>query len=177
MFKKFALGLLLALSVAGSVFAQGTVPQEFINAQTGTTYTLVPRDCSKLVTLSNTASVAVVLPQAGVTLFPGCFIDVLNKGNSLVTITPATSTIDARTTFVLSRNEGIRITTDGTNYFTQAMHPGVAAVGTGIAGTTNAGTATFSFGNLGPTLSNTTPSAWIRFTLTDGNVYVIPAWR
>lgn len=176
MFKKLSLGLLLALGISATAHAQGTVPQEFINAQTGTTYTFVPRDCSKLVTLANAASVAVTLPVAGTNFFAGCFIDVLNKGPGTVTITPTTSTIDARTTFVLSTNEGIRITTDSVNYFTAAFHPGIAAVGSGVPGS-GAGTTTFSFGNLGPTLSNTTPSAWIRYTLTDGNIYFTPAWR
>ncbi len=176
MFKKLSLGLLLALGISASAFAQGTVPQEFINAQTGTTYTFVPRDCSKLVTLANASSVAATLPVAGTLFFAGCFIDVLNKGPGTLTITPTTSTIDARTTFVLSTNEGIRITTDGTNYFTQAMHPGVAALGSGTFGSA-AGTTTFSFGALGPTLTNVTPSAWIRYTLTDGNIYFTPAWR
>lgn len=177
MFKKSSLGLLLALGISAAAHAQGTVPQEFINPQTGTTYTFVPRDCSKLVTLANTAAVAVTLPVAGTNFFAGCFIDVLNKGPGTVTITPTTSTIDARTTFVLSTNEGIRITTDSSNYFTQSMHTANSAVGTGVPGTTNAGSTTFSFGNLGPTLSNSTPSAWIRYTLTDGNVYFTPAWR
>lgn len=176
MFKKISLGLLLALGISFGVQAQGTVPQEFINAQTGTTYTFVPRDCSKLVTLANAAAVAVTLPVAGTNFFAGCFIDVLNKGPGTVTVTPTTSTIDARTTFVLSTNEGIRITTDSVNYFTQAMHPGIAALGTGTFGSA-AGTTTFSLGALGPTLANTTPSAWIRYTLTDGNIYFTPAWR
>lgn len=176
MLKKIIGGLLLALVFVAAANAQGTVPQEFINAQTGTTYTFVARDCSKQVTFSNTSSVAVTLPVAGTLFLAGCFIDVLNKGNGAVTITPTTSTIDARSTFVLSRNEGIRITTDGTNYFTQSNHTGNAAVGTGAVGS-SAGTTTFSFGALGPSLSNTTPSAWIRYTLTDGNVYFTPAWR
>lgn len=157
--------------------SQGTVPQQFINAQTGTTYTFVAQDCSKQVTLSNTASIAITLPQAGSVFTAGCFIDVLNTGNGVATITPTTSTIDGRATFVLSRNEGIRITTNGTNYFTQSNHTGNAALGSGSTGTT-AGTASLTFGVLNaPSVTNVTPSAWIRFTLTDGNVYVIPAWR
>lgn len=175
MFKKIPLGLLLALGISFGVQAQGTVPQEFINAQTGTTYTFVPRDCSKLVTLANAAAVAVTLPVAGTNFFAGCFIDVLNKGPGTVTITPTTSTIDARTTFVLSTNEGIRITTDSVNYFTQAMHPGVAAVG--AVGAVAGATSGLTLGNTAPSISNTTPAAWIRYTLTDGNIYFTPAWR
>lgn len=178
MFKKIAISLLLAFGFAVAAHAQGTVSQEFQNNQTGTTYTVAPRDCSKLVTLSNASAVAVTLPQAGTSgnFFAGCFIDFLNKGNSLVTITPTTSTVDGRSTFVLSRNEGIRVTTDGTNYFTQSMHTANAALGTGSTGS-SAGSALLTFGNTGPSVTNVTPSAWIRFTLTDGNVYVIPAWR
>lgn len=167
-------GVIAALPAA----AQGTVPQQFINAQTGTTYAFLAQDCSKMVTFSNTSAVAVTLGQAGSSFFAGCFIDVLNKGNSLVTITPTTSTIDGAATKVLSRNEGVRIVNDGTNYFSQSLKTGIAAVGGGTFGSsTGAGTTTFSFGAAGPSLSNTTPSAWIRFTLTDGNVYFMPAWR
>lgn len=133
MFKKLSLGLLLALGIAGAAFAQGTVPQEFINAQTATTYTFVPRDCSKIVTLSNTASIAVTLPQAGVTLFPGCFIDVANIGVGVVTITPTTSTIDGAASKVLMPksgifNSGLRIVNNGTNYFTVPMGAPATAV-------------------------------------------------
>lgn len=91
---------------------------EKVNAQTGTTYTFLTTDKGHLVTFSNTASVAVTLPQAGSAGFPaGWFTDVENLNQGVVTITPSTSTINGQTTFVVYMNQGARIVSDGTNYF------------------------------------------------------------
>lgn len=98
--------------------AAAQVASQFVNPQTGTTYTFVQTDCSKLVTFSNASTVAVTLPQAGTagTFFGGCFIDVQNKGAGTVTITPATSTINGASTLVLTTGQGAHIVSDGTNY-------------------------------------------------------------
>lgn len=111
-----------------SVAARAEVPSQFVNAQTGTTYTFTQQDCSKMVTFSNTSAVAVTLPQAGTAgkFFAGCFIDVENKGAGVVTITPTTSTINGQTTLVLNRNQGSHIDSDSTNYQLQP--------GTGVGG-------------------------------------------
>jgi len=89
---------------------------EEVNAQTGTTYTVLNTDFSKLVTFSNASSIAVTLPQAVNAFAAGWFCDVLNKGAGVVTITPTTSTIDGAATLVLPQNRGARIVSDGTNY-------------------------------------------------------------
>lgn len=58
-----------------------------INAQTGTTYTLVVGDAGKTVTLSNAAAVAVTLPQDSVANLPtGAVVNFYNLGAGTVTI-------------------------------------------------------------------------------------------
>jgi len=98
-----------------------------VNAQTGTSYTIVTGDGGKLVTFNNASAVAVTLPQASATFPNGWLVDIQNLGAGLVTITPTTSTIDGASSIVISQNEGIRIFSNGTNYFTQ-RGKGVSAV-------------------------------------------------
>lgn len=58
-----------------------------LNAQTGTTYTLVVGDAGKTVTLSNAAAVAVTLPQDSVANLPtGAVVNFYNLGAGIVTI-------------------------------------------------------------------------------------------
>lgn len=90
---------------------------EAVNAQTGTTYTVLASDFGKLVTLSNASAVAVTLPQAATATFPaGWHADFVNLGAGTVTITPTTSTIDGAASLTLSTNEGVHVVSDGTNY-------------------------------------------------------------
>jgi hypothetical protein len=78
-------------------------------------------DAGKLVTFNNASTVAVTLPRAGgSSLFvSGWLADVENQGAGAVTITPVTSTIDGAASVTLGQNAGVRIVSDGTNYFTQ----------------------------------------------------------
>jgi hypothetical protein len=58
------------ISAPGSVSlgGSGTVQlSQAVNAQTGTTYTVVSGDCGKLITTSNASAIAVTLPQATTT--------------------------------------------------------------------------------------------------------------
>lgn len=92
---------LLALALPSLAHAQ------MVNAQTGTTYTMLNTDCdpggAKLVTFNNVAGVAVTLPQAGGSgaFLGGCRINYENIGLGLVTVTPATSTINNTTALVI----------------------------------------------------------------------------
>lgn len=89
-----------------------------VNAQVGTTYTLLATDRSKLVTFSNASSIAVTIPQAG-TSFPAGFICLLsNQGVGTVTLTPTTSHIDGATNLALTTGQGVTLVSDGTNWFT-----------------------------------------------------------
>ena len=88
------LALLTGLLLASPALAQ-TCPQQQINAQTGTTYTVLNSDNCKKISLSNGSAVAVTLPQAGSS---GNFgntwsTTLVNIGAGNVTITPTTSTI------------------------------------------------------------------------------------
>jgi Major tropism determinant N-terminal domain len=87
---------------------------ELVNAQTGTTYTVVVGDAGKLLTMSNAAAVAVTQPIAGFT--SGFYYDIENKGVGDVTITTTGSTINGAATFILHTNQGMRVVYDGTNW-------------------------------------------------------------
>lgn len=98
--------------------AASDASSEIVNAQTGTTYTVLATDRGKLLTLSNAAAVAVTLPQASATggFGSGWCVHVRNKGAGAVTITPTTSTIDGSASIILNRGNDIVIVSDGTNY-------------------------------------------------------------
>lgn len=103
------------------------------NAQTGTTYTYVNGDNSKLVTHSNAAAIAGTLPQAGSggNFTNGWFMFVQNRGAGTLTITPTTSTIDGAASLALTTGQGVLLCSDGTNYFTSR---GVGGGGGGGSG-------------------------------------------
>lgn len=89
-----------------------------INAQTGTSYTIVDSDRNKLLTSSNTSAVAWTLPQAGASaqFVDGWYAWFENVNTGLVTITPTTSTIDGAATLKLRKGQGFLVISDGTNY-------------------------------------------------------------
>lgn len=88
-----------------------------INAQTGTTYTVLDSDCGKLVSFNNASAVAVTLPQAnGSTFISGWSVDFQNKGAGTVTVTPTTSTINGGASLALTQNQGMHCDSDGTDY-------------------------------------------------------------
>ncbi len=103
----------------GATGPAGTI-QQLVNAQTGTSYTYLNGDASKLVTHTNGSAIAGTLPQAnGSTFISGWFMDVQNRGVGTLTITPTTSTIDGASSLALTTGQGVRISSDGANYFTQ----------------------------------------------------------
>lgn len=87
--KKFSwANLVTAITTAlAAVFVAKT---QTINAQTGTTYTLVLTDASKLVTLNNAAAIALTVPtNATVALAVGASIDLAQIGAGQVTVAGA----------------------------------------------------------------------------------------
>jgi len=91
-----------------------------VNAQVGTSYTVLDSDRGKLVTFTNASAVAVTLPQATAQSgsFPlGWFAEFENRGAGTVTITPTTSTINGGASITLATNNSVKIVCDGTNYF------------------------------------------------------------
>ena len=103
----------------GSGNAWQKVAQDLVavNAQVGTSYTVLASDRSKLVTLKNASAVAVTLPQAGASFPAGWIAKFSNQGAGTVTITPTTSTINGNATLVLLTGQSADIVSDGTNYF------------------------------------------------------------
>jgi hypothetical protein len=103
-----------------------------VNAQTGTTYTVLNADAGKLITFSNAAAIAVTLPQAGTANFApgnaGSIFSVLNLGAGTVTITPTTSTINGNATLILPTGQAAVIYSDGTNYQVQVGGGGYGIV-------------------------------------------------
>ena len=102
-------------------YASGTTLLYFqrqVNAQSGTTYTLLDADQEKLVTFNNIAPVAVSLAQAGASsqFVNGWHVTLINKGAGTVTITPTTSTINGNTSTTLTTGYTLDIWSDGTNY-------------------------------------------------------------
>jgi hypothetical protein len=87
-----------------------------VNAQTGTSYTVLQSDFGKLVTFSNASAIAVTLPQATSKFSAGWYFRASNIGAGRVTITPTTSTIRGASTLVLNKGQSVTIISDGTNY-------------------------------------------------------------
>jgi hypothetical protein len=142
--------LLLAIVPAG---AQGFLSSLFANVQSATTYPVTAADCGHLITLSNSAGVAVTVPQAGTgaaQLASGCALDIVNRGTGNVTITPATSTIDSHAVVVLGQSQGVKLGNDGANYFAQHYGGGAGVLYTIVlpaataTGTTEQTLATYS---------------------------------
>ena len=153
-----------------------------VNAQTDVTYTMLTGDRGKLVTFSNASPVAVTQPVASASFPSGWYVDVQNRGGGTVTITPTTSTIDGAASVALGTNAGLRIMSDGTNYFTQrgtgsgGAAPLDATYWTGAANGTLSGE--INLGALGTGLViNTagTPSIYAGATCTNQVVRVLGA--
>lgn len=112
--------LLLAATAVFGLLGASAQAQNVINAQTGTTYTVVNGDCDpngqRVLTFNNTAAQAVTLPQAGASgLFnQGCRITINNIGTGVVTITPTTSTINGQATLTVSPGTSVSITSTAT---------------------------------------------------------------
>lgn len=130
------------LSGGGDLSANRTLTSSIsINAQTGTSYAFVDGDRAKLVTLSNASSIAGTIAQAGGggSFVAGWHTDIQNRGAGTLTLTPTTSTIDGSANLVLTTGQGVRLFSDGTNYFTQ-RGVGAAAGGSGTVTSIVAGT-------------------------------------
>jgi len=107
----------LGPSLGRVVAPPGAWTASTINAQTGTTYTILSTDFSKILTFSNAGAIAVTLPVATTTGFPdsGCFT-LVTIGAGSATVTPTTSTINGQATKVYATNAGGRICRHGANY-------------------------------------------------------------
>lgn len=92
---------------------------QVINAQTGTTYTVLAGDRGNLVTVTNASAIAITLPQAtsAGSFSSGYWTEIENiSTSSLATITPTTSTINGGATLIVYPGQRYKITSDGANY-------------------------------------------------------------
>jgi hypothetical protein len=94
-----------------------------LNAQVGTSYTLLATDRGKLVTLNNAASVAVTVPAASGSFAAGFFCEITNLGAGVVTLTP-TGTIDGAASITLKQFQSITLTSVGGNWISLRNIPG-----------------------------------------------------
>src|SRR6185437_1233708 len=133
-----------------------------VNARTGTTYTVLDSDNSRLITVNNSTAVTVTLPQAGSAnqFVTGWYAYFQNRGTGTVTITPTVSTVDGLASLALTTNQGCLISSDGQNYFSMR---GIGSAG----GSSNAGFTTVTF-SATPTFDSSVANTF-QITLT-GNV-------
>jgi hypothetical protein len=93
-------------------------------------YTATAADCGKLIVFNSSSAHTLTLPAA--TPFAQWNISVQNIGSGTVTISPNGLTLDgAASSLTLSQAQGLVISTDATNYFTER---GAASVAPGIGG-------------------------------------------
>lgn len=131
-----------------------------VNAQTGTTYTVLASDAGKLVTFSNASAIAVTLPVATTSGFgAGTVFEFANIGAGAVTITPTTSTINGASTYVINQNRSIFLVSDGTNYQVSPGGGGFqvtpAAIAEGGTGSSTASAARTALAVPGTAITNT----------------------
>ncbi len=127
----------------GTITTTGTIKQsQAVNAQTGTSYTVLDGDCAKLITLVNAVDIAVTLPQAnGSTFVAGWTTDLYVGGAGAVTITPIVSLVNSQATLIAYSGSSVHLTSDGTN-FTASVIPGAGSCLTGTAGCVGLGQGT-----------------------------------
>jgi hypothetical protein len=111
------------------------------NAQTGTTYSFVAADFTKLVTLSNASPVAVDLPlEATVPWSAGTTLRLLNQGAGLVTVAGDVGVTINGTPLTLAQYKGANLIKTGTDVWT--LIPFASGVGAAVYSDANTGTYT-----------------------------------
>lgn len=110
-----------AKSLEVAQYIDGQVPLLAMtqNAQTGTTYTLVAADFTRLVTLSNASPVTVTLPTEATASWPtGTQLRLLNQGAGTVTVAGAVGVTINGTPLTLAQYKGANLIKTGTNTWT-----------------------------------------------------------
>jgi hypothetical protein len=132
------------------------------NAQTGTTYSFVAADFTKLVTLSNASPVAVTLPLEATVPWPtGTQLRLLNQGAGLVTVAGAVGVTINGTPLTLAQYKGANLIKTGTDVWTFIPFSGGASLLTSAA--------------LPVTTITTTRRRYTTFTATARYVAALPA--
>ena len=104
---------------------------DLLNAQTGTSYTVLSSDIGKTLTNSNSSAIAISLPSPATTGFGAgaAFTDVC-LGTGACTITPASSTINGGSSLILHKGGFVYPISDGTNY-SGPVFPGFGTIASG----------------------------------------------
>ena len=115
------------------VFYDGTVvcpvEKQQVNIQAGSGYTVLNGDCGKLVSISNASAQTLTLPSTVPPL--GWWIDTQNTGAGTWSVSPNGHNLDnAAGSVALTTNQGMRIVSNGTNYFTERGVGGAGGTGT-----------------------------------------------
>ena len=132
-----------AKSLEVAQYIDGQVPLLAMtqNAQTGTTYSFVAADFTKLVTLSNASPVAVTLPLESSVPWPtGTQLRLLNQGAGTVTVAGAVGVTINGTPLTLGQYKGANLIKTGTNTWT--FIPFASGVGAAVYSDANTGTYT-----------------------------------
>ena len=132
-----------AKSLEVAQYIDGQVPLLAMtqNAQTGTTYTFVAADFTKLVTLSNASPVAVTLPLEATVPWPtGTQLRLLNQGAGTVTVAGAVGVTINGSPLTLTQYKGANLIKTGTNTWT--FIPFASGVGAAVFSDTPTGTYT-----------------------------------
>lgn len=144
-----------------------------INAQTGTSYTVVASDAGKFLTFNNASAVAVTLPQAVAPNFGvGATLTMADLGAGAATITPTTSTINGASTFVINQNRSATLVSDGANWQVDVGGSGLqvtpAAIAEGGTGSATAAAARTALAVPGIATTNTFTGALNQFGSASG---------
>lgn len=137
-----------AKSLEVAQYIDGQVPLLAMtqNAQTGTTYTFVAADFTKLVTLSNASPVTVTLPLEATVPWPAYTqLRLLNQGAGTVTVAGAVGVTINGTPLTLAQYKGAILTKTGTNIWTFLPSSGGSAPAV-ISSTTGSPTITTDAG-------------------------------
>jgi hypothetical protein len=132
-----------AKSLEVAQYIDGQVPLLAMtqNPQTGTTYTFVAADFTKLVTLSNASPVAVTLPLEATVPWPtGTQLRLLNQGAGTVTVAGAVGVTINGSPLTLTQYKGANLIKTGTNTWT--FVPFASGVGAAVYSDANTGTYT-----------------------------------
>lgn len=136
---------LTATAPGSAITTAGTLSSaSLVNAQSGTSYAVVDGDRAKLITGTNAAAQAYTIAQAGAAsaFQAGWYADIVNLSTNvagIITITPATSTINGAATLKIQPGQSAQISSDGTNYEASFLGSGAQLPGTTTNDAANAG--------------------------------------
>lgn len=108
-----------------------------VNAQTGSSYTVLAGDSAGIVTLSNGSAIAVTIPAPTGSFAAGFATTICDTGAGTATLTPTGSTIGGASTYTLTTGNCVSPVSDGSNY---QVVPYTGQTGAAITSLTATGT-------------------------------------